>query len=129
VNGRLLALLPLLAACAAAPYRPARAALPAPLPSDAFARALAVLRERYPRIELADESGFRLRSAWVAWDHGGTPCRRRATVFRDGYELAVVVEVSVLRFDLFGEPAWSSARGERRFEDELIAALVEALEA
>lgn len=123
-----LLLLLLLGACTL-PYRPARASLPDPLPADAFPRALAVVRERYPRIELADAASFRLQSGWVAWDFGGTPCRRRATVYRDGGELAVVVEVAVLRFDVFGEPSWTSARGEPRFEDELLEALVDALEA
>ena len=115
------------AACVGA-YVPATAALPPAPPADAFARALAVVRARYPRILVADATRFRIRTDWSPHERAGAPGQRRATLFVDPPgTLNVVVETRYLGFDLLGGPRWSSVRGDPSLERELLEHVLSAL--
>jgi hypothetical protein len=128
VNARALArALPFALAACGSVYRPATVALPAAPAGDAFDRVLAVVRERYPRLVLADRDGFRLQSDWLPFARGDVPGERRATVYREHDRLAAVVEVRYLVPGLLAPPAWTSVGGDRRLEDDLVQALDAAL--
>ncbi len=117
----------LLAACTT-PYQPAVARVPA-MPPDAFDRVVAVTRMLYPGLAQVDREGFRIQSAWLPLDDGECAGQKRASVFRVGEdELGVVVETRYLGIDLLGTPTWSTARGDRGLERELLGAVVGAVE-
>lgn len=118
----------LAAAACVGPYVPATAALPSTPPADAFARALAAVRARYPRILLADADRFRIRTDWIPHERAGIPGQRRATLFVDPPgTLNVVVETRYLGFDVLGGPRWSSVRGDPSLERELLELVLSAL--
>lgn len=121
----LAVLLPLaaLAACTVA-YAPCPVELDAPLPAAAFAACKAVLAERYGSLAVADEASFRLQTGWAG---GREACERRATVFRDGPGLAVVVERRTLVEPPIGLPHWAAPRGDPAAERALARALRDRL--
>lgn len=109
------------AACASVPYAPCPVELEAPLPPDAFAVCKRVLGRRFGGVTIADEAAFLLQSSWVPVAE--RPGERRASVFCEGGELAVLVESRWLSEPVIGLPAWSAVRGDPAAERELAAAL------
>lgn len=126
---RVMALLPLLAACATTAYAPCPVAWQGPLPVDAYDRCKAVLEVRASRLAIADRAPLRLQTEWqAAEDVAG---ERRWTVLQDDSVeppgLAVVVELRCLREPWLGSPGWGEPVGEPFAERELAAQLAEAL--
>ncbi len=118
----------LVAGCATRPYQPWFEPLPAMLtPHERFVRVRDVVRERYPRIVVAEATPLRVQSAWTPWRDRDTEGLRRATVFEDGGRLGVVVETRFLVDDAFGTPEWSRTGAAPGLERELGAALHAAL--
>lgn len=116
-----------LAACTTGNYRPFPVAVPEPVPQDLFGRCAEVLRGRYGRLPVADPVGFRLQTDWVAVTVGERSVRRRATVFREGRDVAVLVEARYLRGDLLGgSPEWTGSVPDPDAEGELGRALADA---
>ena len=116
---RILPALLLLAACVHA-YQPSRLRL---APSDeAFDRILHVLRDDYPSLVEVDRENFRIQSAWISCEDRGVPAQRRLNLFIDEPGgLNVLVEVRYLHLGMFGDPSWTSPRGHRPWETELLA--------
>jgi len=114
-----------LAACAGPRYAPCPVELDGPLPPDAFATCQRVLGTRYGVLAVVDPERFLMQSPWVPV--GDPPGERRASVFRDGGGLAVVVELRWLTSPLVGLPGWSPARGDAAAERELAETLRSAL--
>lgn len=114
------------AACSFAPYEPCPVELDGPLPADAFAVCRRVLGGRYGAIAVADADAFLLQTGWVpvADPHG----ERRASVFLDQGELAVVVEARWAREPLLGLPEWSAIGADQAAERELAAGLRDELQ-
>jgi len=105
------------AACTVAPYEPCPVELEAPLPVDAFAVCQRVLVARYGPLLTADPQAFLLQTGWArVTDFDG---ERRASVFLDQGNPAVVVESRWLTEPLFGLPHWSAVRGDLAAEREL----------
>jgi hypothetical protein len=120
----LLALSP----CCTAPYRPLRLQPVAELPGDAFARCKDVLRARYRRLAVADESRFLLQTDWAPGPIPDVACQQRATVFLDDGAVAVVVEARYLAMGWFdSHPDWTLPRPDDRLEEALGEALQQAL--
>ncbi len=115
----------LLAACATLPYAACPVELEGDLPADAFARCKRLLGMRYGGITIADEAAFLLQTTWmaVAEPQG----ERRASVFLEAGQLAVVVESRWLAEPLVGLPRWSSVRGDPFAERELAELLAAEL--
>lgn len=119
----------LLAACATSSYQPLVVAPPGGLPPDAFERSRQAVMQLWGSLQLADADGFRLQTPWLSCQRGGTPGRRRATIFRDrAGALAVVVEVSWLVEGILGDYRWTAVRGDPEWEGQLADALLRALE-
>ncbi|MCA8951975.1 MAG: hypothetical protein KDE27_20870 [Planctomycetes bacterium] len=117
--------LPFCAGCRSVAYAPCPVELATSLPADAFERCRGVLAGRFGPIALADPAGFLLETDWILVDE--PPGRRRASVFRDGDGLAVMVEARFLVEPPVGLPYWSSVRGDPRAERELADLLAGAL--
>lgn len=115
----------LLGACATLPYAACPVELEGDLPADAFARCKRLLGTRYGGLTVADEAAFLLQTTWalVAEPQG----ERRASVFLDAGQLAVVVESRWLAEPLVGLPRWSSVRGDPFAERELAELLAAEL--
>lgn len=115
----------LLGACASLPYAACPVELEGDLPADAFARCKRLLGTRYGGITIADEAAFLLQTTWtmVAEPQG----ERRASVFLESGQLAVVVESRWLAEPLVGLPRWSSVRGDPFAERELAELLAAEL--
>jgi hypothetical protein len=120
---RLALLLPV--ACTVRPYEPCPVAWSGPLPADAFATCQRVLAARYGALQVADPEAFLLQSAWAPV--ADPPGERRASVFLDRGELAVVVEVRWVREPVLGLPEWSSIAADQAAERQLAVALAEQL--
>ncbi|MBK8978426.1 MAG: hypothetical protein IPM29_21200 [Planctomycetes bacterium] len=114
---RALALLAL-AGCGVAPYQPLRVELAAPVGAPGLERAAEALRVRFP--SLAPEPGaLRMASGWERCTDAGWPAKRRLFAFVEPPgTIALVVEISYLRIDLWGEPEWTTPRGDPRAERE-----------
>lgn len=113
-----------LAACAVARYEPLVVTPAAGLPADAFARCVEVLRGRYGRVVVADAAAFRLQTDWVPGPDAELAQQLRASVFREGEGLGVVVEARYLRLGWFDRlPEWSAPRPDPALERDLAAAL------
>ncbi len=121
---RTLPLLLLVSACVL-PYQPSRLSL---VPGDdAFDRILYLLRDDYPALVEVDRENFRIQSRWISCEDRGVPAQRRLNLFMDGPgDLSVLVEVRYLRVGIFGDPSWTSARGHRPWETELLLRIEEA---
>ncbi len=92
----------------------------------AFAACRDQLRLRFGSLEVSDADGFRLQTDWVAHQEPGRVTRLRATLFRGGDGLIrIVVEESLLRSTLLGDPEWSPPRAQ----PELAADLEDAIAA
>ena len=128
-RGLLLAwLAAMLAGCTVSPYQPCEVEVRGELPADAFARCRSVLAAHFPSMLVADAEGFRLQSDWAPFADGDRAAQRRATVFRHGKGLGVVVEARYLvQAWLASLPTWSEPRADRRLERELSDALAAAL--
>lgn len=120
------ATLAIAAACTTLPYSPCPVELEHGVPADAFERCKAVVRARYGGFVELDPVDFRLATDWlpVASPTG----QRRASVFRDGDDLAVVVEARSLVEPPLGLPYWGSVRGDPAAERELAEQLRRVLE-
>lgn len=118
-----------LGACAGT-YQPLLVKPKGGMPADAFSRCLSLLQARYQRLHVADEAAFRLQTEWVAGPKPDKPCQQRVTLFLQDGAVACVVEVRYLGFGLLAStPEWSPARSDRWLEDDLGAAVLEALAA
>jgi hypothetical protein len=117
-----------LAACAG-PWRPFVVDAPeAGLPADVFERCRAVLAARYRALTVADMAGFRLQTDWTALAVDDLAAQQRATVFRHGPGIGLLVEVRYLQIGWFDTlPSWSEPRPDRDLESELGALLATAL--
>jgi len=113
------------ASCTSLPYSPCPVELKGPLPADAFGIAKRVVVARFGSLAKVDPEAFLLQSDWlVVADPTG---QRRASVFRDGEDLAVMVEARSLVEPPFGLPYWGSIRGDAAAERELAGLLFAAL--
>ena len=115
----------IVAGCAGLPYSACPVELQGPMPDDAFAIAKRVVAARFGPLAEVDPEAFRLQSDWLAVDD--PPGQRRASVFRDGEDLAVIVEARSLVEPMFGLPHWGSIRGDAASERELAELLCAAL--
>ena len=121
---RALPALLLLSACVL-PYQPSR--LTISMSDDAFDRILYVLRDDYSSLAEADRDSFRIQSTWTSCEDRGVPAQRRLNLFMDEPgDLSVLVEVRYLHLGFFGDPSWTSARGHRPWETELLMRIEEA---
>ena len=119
-------LLAALASCVSA-YQPGTVDLPVPMPDGTFERVLHIVQLYYSEVEV-DRERFFIKSSWHPCDDRGQPAQRRLTLFLDEPGvLAVIVEARYLQVPLIGDPSWTPLRGHRRWEDELIKALEQAL--
>lgn len=108
----------LAAGCASLPYEPYFVAPPGGLPADAFARCQQLLLVRFGRLLVDDSEGFRLQTGWAPVR--GQPGRQRATVFRQGPGIGLLVEASWLDGGwLGGPPTWTEPRADAALEREL----------
>lgn len=112
-------------ACSGLPYAACPVGLDRALPTDAFARSKRVLMARYGALAVVDPDAFLLQTDWTAVDD--PPGERRASVFRDGEDLAVLVEARSLVEPVFGLPYWGSIRGDHAAERQLAEHLRAAL--
>lgn len=117
-------------ACAPLPYQPAwTETSPRAFDAAAFEAAVATVRVDYPRLAVVDQDAFRLQSAWVPHQRDTAVGERRATVYREGDRLAVVVEARYLRETLLGSPQWGPAAGDPTLERALVERLDRVLRA
>jgi len=122
-----LVLASVLAGCAVA-YEPAHVAHSQPLSRVDFERVAGALRDGFGRLLVEDQASFRLQTEWVLFQRGGSPGRRRATVFRDqDARLRVVVEVRYTRLGYDGLPEMTPSAGDQRAEERLAGILERAL--
>ncbi len=121
---RALPVLLLVGACVHA-YQPSKLSF---LPDDdAFDRILFVLRDDYPSLVEVDRANFRIQSAWISCEDRGVPAQRRLNLFVDRPgDLSLLIEVRYLRLGFFGDPSWTSPRGHRPWETELLTRISEA---
>ncbi len=118
----------LLAGCAAPPLPPLRVEAPPVLPDDAFARCSALLLARFGKLAVADPVAFDLQTDWVAGPERDVASQRRARVRRCGDGLGCSVEVRYLYLGWFDTvPSWSWAQSAPQLEQDLAAALAQAL--
>ena len=111
----------LAAGCANLSYSPCPVELDGPMRADAFDITKQVLAARFGSLAFVDAATFRLQTGWVhAEGHAG---QRRATVFRDGDGLELIVEVRSIHEPLIGLPHWGPSRGDSVAERELAAIL------
>ena len=121
-----LAVLPaavLWSGCAVRPYEPWRVELPKTIPTDVFERCRAVVRS-FGALTVAQPEPLRLQTEWTRGTVGDSLVDRRATVFGDGGDLAVICEV---RYWDLGGLTWLPSRGDPRRERELGELLAAAL--
>ncbi len=120
--------LALVCACTYSAYQPALLRIPGGFPNDCFNRALALFQQTWQPLEVVDREGFRIQSGWVPHESLGTPGQKRATVFlQDPVTMAVLVEVRYLNMPTFGNPQWTSVRGDPAMEKQVLRALREAM--
>ena len=122
-----LVLLAVLAGCAMA-YEPAQVEHADPLTRADFERVAGILRDRFGYLVVEDRESFRLQTEWVLFQRGGSPGRRRATVYQgEDAQLRVVVEVRYTRLGYDGLPEVTPTAGDQRAEEQLAGVLERAL--
>lgn len=119
-----------LGGCRSLPYDPIVVVPAAGLPADAFARCQSLLRARYAGLDEADAADFRLRTDWTPGPDPDVPSQQRASLFRHGGGIGVVVEARYLRQRWFDSvPGWSTPRPDHDEEWALADALQRSLDA